>query len=72
MNAATFEGQVVLVTGGSLSIVRSTVFAFASQGAFVVFASREVEAGIALQTEINQSGGEALYIQADTGKPCGY
>jgi NAD(P)-dependent dehydrogenase (short-subunit alcohol dehydrogenase family) len=65
MNLPTFEDQVVLVTDGSSGIGRSTVLAFASQGASVIFASRGVEAGMALQTEINKSGGKALYIQAD-------
>jgi len=69
MNLPTFERQVVLVTGGSSGIGRSTVLAFANQGASVVFASRGVEAGRALETEINQSGGKALYIEADMANP---
>ncbi|HIK14655.1 MAG TPA: glucose 1-dehydrogenase [Leptolyngbyaceae cyanobacterium M33_DOE_097] len=69
MNSLTFEDQIVLVTGGSLGIGRATVLAFANQGASVVFASRGVEAGISLQTEIIQSGGRAMYIQADMANP---
>ena len=69
MNLPTFEDRVVLVTGGSSGIGRSTVLAFVKQGASVVFASCGVEAGMALQTEINQSGGKALYIQADMADP---
>lgn len=69
MNLPTFENQVVLVTGGSSGIGRATVLAFASQGASVVFASRGIEAGMSLQTEVNQAGGKALYVQADMAKP---
>jgi NADP-dependent 3-hydroxy acid dehydrogenase YdfG len=69
MNLPTFENQVVLVTGGSSGIGRATVLAFASRGASVVFASRGIEAGMSLQTEVNQAGGKALYVQADMAKP---
>uniref|UniRef100_B8HZF9 Short-chain dehydrogenase/reductase SDR n=1 Tax=Cyanothece sp. (strain PCC 7425 / ATCC 29141) TaxID=395961 RepID=B8HZF9_CYAP4 len=68
MNLSTFENHIVLVTGGSSGIGRATVLAFANQGATVVFASRGVEAGMALQTEINQSGGQSMYLQADMAK----
>ncbi len=69
MNYPTFDNQIVLVTGGSAGIGRATVWAFASQGAKVVFAARGVDAGLALQAEVQQAGGEARYIQADMAIP---
>jgi NAD(P)-dependent dehydrogenase (short-subunit alcohol dehydrogenase family) len=69
MQLTTFHNRVVLITGGSSGIGRAAVQTFAGQGAAVVFASRGVEAGLALQDEIIQAGGEALYVQADMANP---
>jgi NAD(P)-dependent dehydrogenase (short-subunit alcohol dehydrogenase family) len=69
MEQPTFANSVVLVTGGSLGIGRATVLAFASQGAAVVFAARGVAAGMALQQEVVEAGGRALYVAADMAKP---
>ncbi|HSM81367.1 MAG TPA: glucose 1-dehydrogenase [Nodosilinea sp.] len=65
---STFENQVALITGGSLGIGRATVLEFAARGARVVIAARGVEQGKALQAEITQAGGDALYLQADMAK----
>jgi NADPH:quinone reductase-like Zn-dependent oxidoreductase len=58
--ARRFEGQVIIVTGGTSGIGRAAAEAFAAEGGRVVFCGRrEVEAGI------GAAGGEALYLRAD-------
>lgn len=64
----TFKDRVALVTGGSMGIGRATALQFAARGARIVIAARGVEAGKALQDEIIQAGGDALYVQADMAK----
>lgn len=64
----TFKDQVALVTGASMGIGRATALEFVARGARVVIAARGVEQGKALQAEIIQAGGDALYVQADMAK----
>src|SRR6185503_15086514 len=59
----TFQGKVVIVTGGSFGIGRATAIAFAAQGAKVVVADWIEDAETI--TQIKASGGEAIFVKCD-------
>ncbi|HSR13931.1 MAG TPA: SDR family NAD(P)-dependent oxidoreductase, partial [Thermodesulfobacteriota bacterium] len=65
-----FEGQVVVVTGGSRGIGRAVALAFARKGAEVVinFGSRE-EPARDLEARIREEGGKASLRKADVTSP---
>src|SRR4051812_36343018 len=58
--------QVVVVFGASSGIGRITALEFAKRGAKLVVAARSEEGLRSLLEEINQNGGEAFYVVADT------
>lgn len=62
------SGKVVLVTGASSGMGRSTAIALANQGAKVVLAARRMEKLVALAAEIKSRGKEALPVQMDITK----
>jgi NAD(P)-dependent dehydrogenase (short-subunit alcohol dehydrogenase family) len=63
------EGKVAIVTGGASGIGRATALTFGGEGARVaVVTKRNVEGGNAVVGEINDKGGEAVFIQADVTK----
>ena len=66
----SFDGKVVLVTGGSSGIGRAAVRAFAEAGARVVLAARRVKPGEELASDIRDRGGLAHFVAAD-GAPGG-
>jgi short-subunit dehydrogenase len=59
--------QVMVITGVSSGIGLATVEAAAAQGAKLVLASRSEETLSAFADEINNGGGEAIYVVADVG-----
>ncbi len=61
----TLEGKVALVTGGTSGIGQASAIALAKAGAKVVLAGRRITEGQAIAKEIQASGGEAIFIQAD-------
>ncbi len=61
-----FGDKVVLVTGGSRGLGRSMVQGFAGEGAKLVIASRKEENCVALAAEIEDAGGRAIGVGANT------
>ena len=60
-----FEGKVVIVTGSSSGLGKAAALRFGSAGAKVVVAARREELGQGVVTEIEDAGGEALFIKTD-------
>ncbi len=57
--------KVALITGGYGGMGRASVRLFAQEGASVVIAGRNTERGKALEKEINDGGGKALFVKLD-------
>ena len=64
-NYPGLKGKVALVTGSAKSIGRGIALAFAEQGAAVVIADMNAEAGERTAAEIVRRGGDALFVKAD-------
>jgi len=62
------DGKVALVTGAAQRIGREIARTFAWQGARVVIADVQAEAGAAAVDEIRRLGGEAAFTRADVGR----
>lgn len=60
-----FEGKVALVTGGASGIGRATAEAFAREGAKVVVADTQDEAGRETVSRIDSAGGIASFVRTD-------
>jgi 2-hydroxycyclohexanecarboxyl-CoA dehydrogenase len=58
-------GRTVIVTGASSSIGRGILLGFAAEGAQVVAAQRDEEAGGRAVAEANRLGGEAICVKTD-------
>lgn len=61
----TFDGKIVIITGGALGIGQATAWEFAREGANVVVADVNREAGDATVAEIERLGSQGLMLQAD-------
>ncbi|MGP3958073.1 SDR family NAD(P)-dependent oxidoreductase [Nonomuraea sp. 3N208] len=60
-----FAGKTVLITGATSGIGKATAYAFAKEGARVMFCGRRTELGRSNEREIRDSGGEASFRRAD-------
>ncbi|MCC7161981.1 MAG: SDR family oxidoreductase [Anaerolineae bacterium] len=60
-----FENQVVLITGGGSGIGRAAARLFAAEGASVVVADLDANAGQAIVSELSAHGGTAMDVQVD-------
>lgn len=68
-NFMTYNGKVVIITGGSKGIGRGCVETFVAAGAIVVFCARNSTEGEALASRLNQPGpGQARFIKCDVAK----
>ncbi len=63
--------QVAIVTGAANNIGRAIARCFAAEGARVLIADIQDEAGEAVAAEIRANGGEASYFHADVGTLAG-
>ena len=61
----TFDGKVVIVTGGAYGIGRDTAYEFAREGARVVVADVDAVAGKTVEARLRQLGPGGLLVEAD-------
>ena len=61
----SFDGKVVIITGGGYGIGRGTAAEFAREGASVTIADINEEAGNAAVSQMKEEGGGGLLVQAD-------
>lgn len=66
------ENKVALVTGGGMGIGRATALAYASEGAKVVVADINEQAGKEVVAEINKNGNEAIFVKTDVANPAAH
>jgi NAD(P)-dependent dehydrogenase (short-subunit alcohol dehydrogenase family) len=66
--AVSLEGKVAVVTGGSSGIARAVAVLFAREGAKVVLAARQANAGEKVAKEVEAAGGTALFVRADVSR----
>jgi NAD(P)-dependent dehydrogenase (short-subunit alcohol dehydrogenase family) len=62
------SGGVALVTGGSAGIGRAAALAFALEGAKLVVASRRESASLETVRQIEEAGGEAIFVRTDVSR----
>ena len=62
------EGKVALISGGARGMGAAEVRLFAREGAKVVIADVLEDEGRKVETEINDSGGSALFVKLDVTK----
>jgi NAD(P)-dependent dehydrogenase (short-subunit alcohol dehydrogenase family) len=68
VNNSRFAGRVALVTGGAKGIGAATSRLLVNEGARVVIADLDADAGRALETELRGAGHTAQFIRADVSR----
>ncbi|MBW8358265.1 MAG: SDR family oxidoreductase [Weeksellaceae bacterium] len=63
------ENKVAVITGAGSGIGKATALLFAKEGAKVVVSDINVENGQKVVDEIKNSGGEAIFVKADSSSP---
>lgn len=61
------QNKIAIVTGGGTGIGRGISLAYAREGAVVVIANRREETGNRVVQEIENTGGQALFVRTDIG-----
>jgi len=64
----SYTNKIVLVTGGTSGIGKTTAIAFADAGERVVLTGRREKEGLEVVAEIKKTGGTAAYIRTDVAK----
>jgi NAD(P)-dependent dehydrogenase (short-subunit alcohol dehydrogenase family) len=64
----SFKDKVVIVTGATSGIGRATAIAFAQAGAKVAIAGRRDAEGAQVVQEIENAGGQALFVRTDVSR----
>jgi 3-oxoacyl-[acyl-carrier protein] reductase len=65
----SISGRSVLVTGGTKGIGKGIAAGFAAEGANVVIAGRDRDAGERAAAELGKGGGAVSFVQADVSVP---
>jgi len=63
------KGKVALITGAASGIGESTALLFAAEGARVFLTDIDLEKGEKLVKKIEENGGDAVFLKADTSSP---
>ena len=63
------ENKVAIITGASSGIGKETALLFAKEGAKVVVSDINKEAGDKVVKEIEDNGGEAIFVKCDVSIP---
>ena len=63
------DGKTAFITGGASGIGKGTALRFAREGAKVALADLDPEEGEQVRQEIEQNGGEAIFLPTDVSDP---
>src|SRR5947209_15518113 len=63
------KDKITIVTGAANGIGRAIAQGFAAEGAWVLVADLETDAGKATVEEIHQNGGRAEFLSVDISRP---
>ena len=63
------DGKVAFITGGASGIGEGAARRFAQEGAQVALADMQPEEGERVRREIEQGGGQALFVKCDVSQP---